>query len=675
MLFLLACGDSDREVSTSREYVYVANEGADVVSVVDAGADTVVATIPVGQQPTSVAIQPGGARAYVANAEDIRVIDTARNTVVGTIPSIMIHGNEPPDPWQPNPTLAFPVATIPSPDGTILYVTGEYTSGCCNDYESHSVLATVDPSSLSVISTTAVDGCSTVAAIAPDGRTLYAASSTGCSFGFVRPANTPVTVSALAADTVTVTASADLPLLLPASLTTNRDGTRLYVVGSDDNGRRSVVVLNAATLEVITSVGIDTASEIAFAPDGSRTYVRTTTGVAVLDPTTLAVRATIPTGSMANGLAISPGGERVYVTDAASYSLAVIDTASNTVSTTVPLRAHPHGLAAVVLDHAASTPTPRPTPGPAQVCAYVTLYQGGVAIVNTDTHRVTGGIPVGGGQIALAPDGTFAYVPRGDWNDVAVIDTGTQSAVAEIPLGGGPDQLILSPDGRFAYAPIYLHDIAVVDLARRVVAGTIPTDGYIYAMAVAPTGSVYATTQVCPATGTGSCRTVVLVIDTAAQRIIGSIDVDNWSTEQLLAVSPDGTRLYGISWTRGSGYAVSILDTVQAKVVNSIPLLGGAYALALHPDGKTLYALEQQVTVIDPMAGVVVATLPVSGESMAFTPDGTYGYLGGWHADGSGAVFVIDTRSNTVEAEVSTGNTPTSIAIGTVRGGCTDPSL
>ena len=51
---------------TTREYVYIANEGAGVVSVVDPANAAVVATIPVGIRPTSVAVQPDGTLVYVA---------------------------------------------------------------------------------------------------------------------------------------------------------------------------------------------------------------------------------------------------------------------------------------------------------------------------------------------------------------------------------------------------------------------------------------------------------------------------------------------------------------------------------------------------------------------------------------------------------------------------------
>ena len=63
------------------------NFPASAVSVIDTARNTVVATIPVGQYPNGVAITPDGAHAYVANQGDgtVSVIDIARNKVVATI--------------------------------------------------------------------------------------------------------------------------------------------------------------------------------------------------------------------------------------------------------------------------------------------------------------------------------------------------------------------------------------------------------------------------------------------------------------------------------------------------------------------------------------------------------------------------------------------------------------
>ena len=68
--------------------VYVSNLGDNTVSVINTATNTVIATVPVGNLPTLIALTPDNTRAYVANqgSNDVTVINTATNTVVATIP-------------------------------------------------------------------------------------------------------------------------------------------------------------------------------------------------------------------------------------------------------------------------------------------------------------------------------------------------------------------------------------------------------------------------------------------------------------------------------------------------------------------------------------------------------------------------------------------------------------
>lgn len=58
------------------ERVYVANSGADTISVVDLGGKTVVASVPVGREPHQILAPPGG-RLYVGifGEDTVSVID------------------------------------------------------------------------------------------------------------------------------------------------------------------------------------------------------------------------------------------------------------------------------------------------------------------------------------------------------------------------------------------------------------------------------------------------------------------------------------------------------------------------------------------------------------------------------------------------------------------------
>ena len=64
------------------------NSNSNTVSVINPTTNTVVATIPVGESPFGVAVNPANGLVYVTNAgsNTVSVIDPATNTVVATIP-------------------------------------------------------------------------------------------------------------------------------------------------------------------------------------------------------------------------------------------------------------------------------------------------------------------------------------------------------------------------------------------------------------------------------------------------------------------------------------------------------------------------------------------------------------------------------------------------------------
>src|SRR5262249_41377319 len=75
-------------VSPDGARLYVANEDAAQVSVVDLATGTVVTTVKIGDEPEGVTIRPDGKVVYVTSEEDgaVFAIDTATNKQVGRIP-------------------------------------------------------------------------------------------------------------------------------------------------------------------------------------------------------------------------------------------------------------------------------------------------------------------------------------------------------------------------------------------------------------------------------------------------------------------------------------------------------------------------------------------------------------------------------------------------------------
>ena len=65
----------------------------------------------------------------------------------------------------------------------------------------------------------------------------------------------------------------------------------------------------------------------------------------MIDTATNTVVATVAVGSNPIGVAVTPDGKHVYVTNQASQTVSVIATATNTVVATVPVGSNPFGVA------------------------------------------------------------------------------------------------------------------------------------------------------------------------------------------------------------------------------------------------------------------------------------------------------------------------------------------
>jgi len=170
---------------------------------------------------------------------------------------------------------------------------------------------------------------------------------------------------------------------------------------------------------------------VAVSADGSRAYV-TNEGsgtVSVIDTATNSVVSTITVGSLPTVLAISPDGSQIYVDNYSSGTVSVIDPTTNTVKATINVGGDPYG---VVFSPDGSR-------------AYVANDVGIVSVINTSTESVIDTINVGEAVgVAISPDGSRLYVShyKGS-NTVSVIDTTTDTVVDSISVGNVPEYMAL----------------------------------------------------------------------------------------------------------------------------------------------------------------------------------------------------------------------------------------
>ena len=72
---------------------------------------------------------------------------------------------------------------------------------------------------------------------------------------------------------------------------------------------------------------------------------------------------------------------------------------------------------------------------------------GFISVINTASNTVTATIPVGSRAdfVAFSPDGSLAYVTHWGGDDVSVINTTNNTVVTDITVGSGSYSVAVSP--------------------------------------------------------------------------------------------------------------------------------------------------------------------------------------------------------------------------------------
>jgi YVTN family beta-propeller protein len=274
---------------------------------------------------------------------------------------------------------------------------------------------------------------------------------------------------------------------------------------------------------------------------------------------------------------------------------------------------------------------------------------------------VLGEIAVGStpGFVAIAPNGTFAYVANRAAGVVTVVDTAIDTVVATIPIPDGPPQyLAFSPDGSRLYVSVFndpdrsINEVAVLDTQTNTVLTTIKVGTRPYALAVKPDGSeIYV-----PNHDSGT----VSVIETKGNTLVTDIRVarnPHWAE-----FSNDGTRAYAANHESN---LVSVIDTSTRGVVAEIPVEKSPHSVAVHPTEPLVANVNydsNSVTVIDANTEKVIATVPVGThpQDVTWAPDGKHLYATNVDSDNMNVIAVDGWK---VTATIPTGDAPTMIAV------------
>ena len=289
--------------------------------------------------------------------------------------------------------------------------------------------------------------------------------------------------------------------------------------------------------------------------------------------------APLGVGTYPDAIAITPDGERAYVTNYTSNSVTPIDLVTGRVLPSIPLgsTAGPAGIA-ITPDGATAYVTDAGAPG--------TLGDT-ITPIDLATHKALAPITVGPGPqgIAITPDGRRAYVTDagafvpGQTGSIAStvtpVDLTTGTALPAIPVGNAPSAIAITPDGSTALvANTNSGSVSPIDLVNNKAGPPIAVQGGPISIAISsvqPTTAYVADTISGPST-TGNVTLIDLTSDTAGAPIaVGK-------NPQAIAMSPNGTTAWVVCY--GSRTLVP-LSTKTHLPGAAIQLPGGPYAIAV----------------------------------------------------------------------------------------------
>ncbi|MCL4449092.1 MAG: hypothetical protein M1152_05330 [Actinobacteria bacterium] len=322
-------------ISPSKQLLVGDMGGAQVTPVdLQNGTSTPGTPISVGQDPTDIVVSADGTKAYVANygqgkGNTVSVIDTATDQVTDTIP---IAGPSAP------PAGPVGLALSLSPNAQYLYVTDS----------SNATVSVVSTATNTVVTTIKVPGIPILMTESPDGKWLYVSDIVVVPVIGVGPTPGNIAVISTSNSTscvlYTVCRTLTSPnIYSPEGSAISSDGSTLYVANTSQNGTSGSLDIINTTTGQISSVSLPSpAYTVALSPNGNYAYVPefSDNAVAVINTTTDSIITTI-TGSANNVLdnpfdiVVGPLGDHAWVTNPANSTVSELNLTTDKVIATI----------------------------------------------------------------------------------------------------------------------------------------------------------------------------------------------------------------------------------------------------------------------------------------------------------------------------------------------------
>ncbi|MEW6735516.1 MAG: YncE family protein [Acidobacteriota bacterium] len=285
-------------------------------------------------------------------------------------------------------------------------------------------------------------------------------------------------------------------------------------------------------------------------------------------------------------------------------------------------------------------------------------------VVLADTVVTTipvGSIPV---EVAVSPNGTRAYVSNTGSSTVSVINTSSNTVIANISVaGGGLQGIAVSPDNSRVYVvSSNSNSVAVINTTSLTVVGTITVGPSPIGVTFNASGTLaYVTNFSGPS---------VSVINVSSSSVIATITVTEGPRGVLAIDTLIGPRVY-VANAGSFNSEITVIDPVTNTVLTTIATTGGPFFLAATPDRSSIYAtipFSNQVVAINTSTNAILAYIGTAGGSpygvaVSATPTGWRVFTADFNGNGFGYdVSRIDVASNTLIGQLFVKRRPRGVA-------------
>jgi len=240
-------------------------------------------------------------------------------------------------------------------------------------------------------------------------------------------------------------------------------------VGKPGTDGRKIVVIDVHAGKVVGEIDFDHGVRphcAVFGPKDGMLYVSTELdhSITIIDPKTLKIVGSIPTGQPESHMfTIAHNGLRGYTANVGPGTVSVLDMKARKTLTIIPISGNTQRIAISNDDRwvfTADQTAPR------------------LAVIDTATNSVSKWVKLDGLGYGGAPtvDGRWFLIAVPDANKVDVVDLKTMTLARAVDVGKNPQEVLVRPDGKAAYVSCMSgNQVAEIDLATWKVSRNIAT--------------------------------------------------------------------------------------------------------------------------------------------------------------------------------------------------------